>query len=407
MTEVLRIGEHEFRPVGDPVLGVGNRFEVPLAHLGELRLSDLPNMTQIDVVFAPNRIGEYKLDIRISDGPVQWRPAVVVAMVSFPYPADGDRAEIDSRLLPIRRAFLSLVERGLASDPVVLSAPSGDARTTWAARFHMTYRIDEDVTASELAYRAIHAFSALNERRPRVFICHASEDRGVADRLVAFIDRTGAHAWIDRREIRAGDSIVQKIDDGLGGATHVAVLLSSTSVSKPWVMRELSSATSRMVVDPSVRLIPVLLDDCSIPAMLHDLRFADCRSDEAAGFTEVLARCTGREPASWSLQVLSFIQCGSTPVSAEPLDGRMTSDEKRTVFNRYPHMPKENTRMKVPRISAEEARRLIHGKSCVNEVELIQPGMNMNYWVREYRDPKTGETVFVGGDFSQLEGHRS
>jgi hypothetical protein len=46
----------------------------------------------------------------------------------------------------------------------------------------------------------------------------------------------------DKREIKAGDSIVARVSEGLGAAAHLVVVLSRASVDKPWVQRKLSSA---------------------------------------------------------------------------------------------------------------------------------------------------------------------
>lgn len=121
-----------------------------------------------------------------------------------------------------------------------------------------------------------------------LFVCHASEDKSTALAFADFLRERGTDVWLDQWEIRVGDSIVQKINDALSEATHLAILLSSVSVTKPWVRRELSSALMRQLTDSSVSVLPLVLDDCAIPAILADIRFADCRRDRESGFSEAL-----------------------------------------------------------------------------------------------------------------------
>lgn len=39
--------------------------------------------------------------------------------------------------------------------------------------------------------------------------------------------------------------------------------------------------------DSSIRVLPVLVEDCKIPPLIADLRYADCREDNIKGFCEL------------------------------------------------------------------------------------------------------------------------
>ena len=105
--------------------------------------------------------------------------------------------------------------------------------------------------------------------------------------------------WLDQWEIRVGDSIVEKINDALTSASHLAVLLSTVSVTRPWVTKEFSAALMLQLADRAIRVLPIRLDGCTVPAILADLRYADCRSDTIRGFQEVFeAILDARETSS-------------------------------------------------------------------------------------------------------------
>ena len=71
--------------------------------------------------------------------------------------------------------------------------------------------------------------------------------------------------------MKPGDSLVQKIfEEGIRQADYVIIVLSSISLTKPWVREELDSAVVRRI-EGKCRIIPVALDDCEIPVCLSHL----------------------------------------------------------------------------------------------------------------------------------------
>lgn len=114
---------------------------------------------------------------------------------------------------------------------------------------------------------------------PKVFISHATEDKGRF--VLAFAEALrlgGMDAWVDQWEIQAGDSIVRRIySEGIQQAAAVVVVLSCVSIAKPWVQDELDAAVVKRINEQS-KLIPVVLDgltDNEIPAAVrHLLRIA-------------------------------------------------------------------------------------------------------------------------------------
>jgi len=48
-------------------------------------------------------------------------------------------------------------------------------------------------------------------------------------------------------EIRSGDSLKRKMEEGLAGCTHFVVLLTPNSLGKPWVETEIDAGFLRMV----------------------------------------------------------------------------------------------------------------------------------------------------------------
>ena len=73
-----------------------------------------------------------------------------------------------------------------------------------------------------------------------VFISHASEDKqAVVLPLAEALRKRGVSVWIDAAELQLGDSLSEKIDDGLAGSRFGVVILSPSFFGKQWPKREL------------------------------------------------------------------------------------------------------------------------------------------------------------------------
>jgi hypothetical protein len=100
---------------------------------------------------------------------------------------------------------------------------------------------------------------------PRVFVCHNREDKPTAERIATAILLAGHDAFFDKWDIEPGDSLIEKISEGLSDSSYLLVLLSSSSVKSNWVKRELEIALARQLKDKHIKVIPCLLEDCDIP----------------------------------------------------------------------------------------------------------------------------------------------
>jgi hypothetical protein len=91
-----------------------------------------------------------------------------------------------------------------------------------------------------------------------VFISHASEDKmAVAAPIANELERHGYAVWLDRDTLRLGDSLRQKIDEGLRSCRYGAVILSQNFFQKAWPQRELDGLVALETVDGRKRVLPV------------------------------------------------------------------------------------------------------------------------------------------------------
>jgi hypothetical protein len=94
--------------------------------------------------------------------------------------------------------------------------------------------------------------------------------------------------WLDKWEMQPGDSLIDKIQNGLTESSFLLVVLSKNSVQSEWCKKELNSGLMRELNEKKVVVIPILLEDCEIPLFLQEKVYADFRSDFDEGFRLLL-----------------------------------------------------------------------------------------------------------------------
>jgi TIR domain len=126
-----------------------------------------------------------------------------------------------------------------------------------------------------------------------VFIAHASEDKASFVRaLVTELEERGLRVWFDEAELRVGDSLTRKIDEGLSQSRFGVVILSPAFFAKEWPRAELDALANRQFSTGDVVVLPIWLgvtaaDVRAYSPLLASL-FALQASEGAAGVAEKL-----------------------------------------------------------------------------------------------------------------------
>jgi hypothetical protein len=90
-----------------------------------------------------------------------------------------------------------------------------------------------------------------------VFISHASEDKAhVARPLRDALAALGVTVWLDEAQMRIGDSLRRKIDEGIRSSRFGVVVLSESFFSKGWTNHELDGLVTRTVAGEQ-SLLPI------------------------------------------------------------------------------------------------------------------------------------------------------
>jgi hypothetical protein len=65
------------------------------------------------------------------------------------------------------------------------------------------------------------------------------------------------------------------------------VFLSKSAVKSMWARKEWQSFLTRQLSESSVTILPALLENCEIPTILVDIKYADFRESYLDGFKQI------------------------------------------------------------------------------------------------------------------------
>jgi hypothetical protein len=92
--------------------------------------------------------------------------------------------------------------------------------------------------------------------KPKIFISHASSDRGWMREFASTMLKFGADIWVDELNLKPGDSISDSLEVALRGSDIVVLPITHGTVRDPTLLFELGAATSM-----HKRIIPIISED--------------------------------------------------------------------------------------------------------------------------------------------------
>lgn len=110
-----------------------------------------------------------------------------------------------------------------------------------------------------------------------IFLSHSHADKPFVRRLAEDLRRDGYVVWLDEAEIEVGDSLIEKIREGIDRMAFVGAVLSAASIQSRWVAKELDVAMNKEIEGRRVAVLPILLEDVELPGFLVGKAYADFR----------------------------------------------------------------------------------------------------------------------------------
>ena len=120
------------------------------------------------------------------------------------------------------------------------------------------------------------------------FISYAHEDKEFAEKIAGELRKLGVDVWLDKWEIKAGDSLIEKIFmEGLAKCDVFLILISSSSINSKWVQEELNHAIIKKI-EGLTKIIPLVKEKSEIPPPLRVLKWVDLSEDFESSIREVV-----------------------------------------------------------------------------------------------------------------------
>ena len=131
-----------------------------------------------------------------------------------------------------------------------------------------------------------------------IFVSYSHSNKQFVDQLCRNLISEKIHLWMDRWELRPGDSLIDSVQIALEHAGAILVVLSKSYTESTWCKKEMNSGLIRDLEEKGNIIIPIVIEDCEIPIFLREKMYADFRSDWDGGYrilSEALAKYTNMD----------------------------------------------------------------------------------------------------------------
>ena len=171
-----------------------------------------------------------------------------------------------------------------------------------------------------------------------VFLSHSSKDKPLVLAMAEKLRQAGLRVWFDDWEIKFGDSIPRKINEGLAQSRRVALCMSAHAFDAEWVGMEIQTILFNDPQNKKGRFIPIRLDDTPPKAEFAPFKHIDWRTQSATAFQQLLTALSHCPPdfsayaQTWPhdrkhLQLDFTDDTGDTNDTKQPISSAKTAPE--------------------------------------------------------------------------------
>lgn len=211
-----------------------------------------------------------------------------------------------------------------------------------------------------------------------VFLSHNHADKEFVRLIGLRLQHRGVNVWIDEAEIKPGDSLIEKISDGLGTCEFVIAFISKNSIEAPWVKKELSIALTREIKGKLYKVIPALLENVELPVWLEDKLYVDFidKKDITSEFSKLLKTLGVNTYFDVNPSTLELLDYRAAIVTSQKIVALATTAamEEDYLFRdpdgtKFPHKDLHIIEVKDGLFKTRKFTQLRIGHSCITESE--------------------------------------
>jgi hypothetical protein len=133
-----------------------------------------------------------------------------------------------------------------------------------------------------------------SSRKLRVFLCHSKEDKERVQNIYETLSLQKdieMDPWLDTEKLLPGDNWMMKIEEAVTGSDVVIVCISGKSLTKQgFIHKEISLAldTADLKPEGTVFIIPLRLEECSVPKRLSKWQWFDYFENSQDDFNKLM-----------------------------------------------------------------------------------------------------------------------
>ena len=99
-----------------------------------------------------------------------------------------------------------------------------------------------------------------------VFLSYCHKDTDIVTHIAHSLLAKGLNIFIDKWELKLGDVLLKEIEKSLELSKSGVIFFSKSALESNWLQQEYNHMASMAIQDSTFRLIPIRLDNCSLPA---------------------------------------------------------------------------------------------------------------------------------------------
>ena len=122
----------------------------------------------------------------------------------------------------------------------------------------------------------------------QVFISYRAGHEKFAEALAQRLGQEGFVPWLDKWEIRAGDSVPGKIEEAFRDSMAFIPIITADYEEGKWATDELMTAITKRL-EEGYRIVPVLLEQCERPELIKHLRHVDFSAQDPETYEAKIA----------------------------------------------------------------------------------------------------------------------
>ena len=132
-------------------------------------------------------------------------------------------------------------------------------------------------------------FDVPDQFRFDVWLSYSPTDRTTALQLAKRLKSRSLRVWFDEWELRPGGDMRQQFDSGIDASRKMLFCMSPDAFKPDGIIADVDYILKRDSDNSEHRLIPLLIQDATIPARIDRFVYIDYRNEREAGWKELLS----------------------------------------------------------------------------------------------------------------------